>query len=177
MFLVYFWFVEVSKQVVCWRSFKTKQTQLGRGHYLFPICSYSMKSCTWPFCSNKCAILINCFWHLFHFTWYCPCNSDSLLYVKTTSLFHFPSVGGGIDSLTNKTYKNKSQKQIEKQSTRLTKEEMPLMNMERDACKTERKLSRGLTNWRNRITVRVTLKLCTWRALNCARVLAGAAAC
>lgn len=28
-----------------------------------PICSYSMKSCTWPFCSNKCAIFINRLWH------------------------------------------------------------------------------------------------------------------
>lgn len=32
-----------------------------------PICSYSMKSCTWPFCSNKCAIFINCLWRSFHF--------------------------------------------------------------------------------------------------------------
>lgn len=53
---------------------------------------------------------------------------------------------------------------------------MPLMKMERDACKTKRKLSRGLTNWRNIINVRVTLKLCIWRALNCARVSGDAAA-
>lgn len=36
MFLVYFWFVEVSKQVVCWTSFKRQTTQLGLDHYLFP---------------------------------------------------------------------------------------------------------------------------------------------
>lgn len=82
-----------------------KQTQLGLGHYLFPICSYSMKSCTWPFCSNKCAIFINCFWHLFHFILHCPYSSDSLLSVKPHLYFIFQV--GGIDSLTNKTYKKK----------------------------------------------------------------------
>ena len=32
---------------------------------------------------------------------------------------------------------------------------MPLMKVEPDACKTKRKLSRGLTNWRNLINTRV----------------------
>lgn len=49
-----------------------------------------------------------------------------MLSCKTASLSHFPRVGG-TNSLINKTYKKKSQKQIEKQSTWLIKEEMPLM--------------------------------------------------
>lgn len=36
MFLVYFWFVEVSKQVVCRTSFKRPTSQLGLDHDLFP---------------------------------------------------------------------------------------------------------------------------------------------
>lgn len=49
------------------------------------------------------------------------------------------------------------------------------MNVEQDACKTQRKLSRGLTDGRNAINARLTRKLCTRRALNCARVLGCAA--
>lgn len=68
-----------------------------------------------------------------------------MLFCKTASIFHFPRVGG-IDSLTNKTYKKKSQKQIEKQKYMIDQERDALNEMERDACKTKRKLSRGFTN-------------------------------
>lgn len=82
---------------------------------------------------------------------------------ETTPILHFPSVGG-IDSLTNKTHTHKNHKNKLK-STWMTKEEMPLMKTEWDACETKRKLSRGVANWRNRASVRVTLKRCVWRAL------------
>lgn len=89
-FLVYFWFVEVSKQVVRWSSFE-KKTQLAVGHYLFPICSSSMLSCTWPFCSNKCAIFINLFLTLlFHFILHCSFS------VGITGSAAFDGLVGGV---------------------------------------------------------------------------------
>lgn len=56
-----------------------------------PICSYSMKSCTWPFCSNKCAIFINCLWRSFHFISHC---AHGPLLSERSSCSRVPSTGG-----------------------------------------------------------------------------------
>lgn len=84
-----------------------------------PICSYSMKSCTWPFCSNKCAIFINRLRHAFHFT---PRAHSPLLWDQSHSSCVL-SVGG-TDRWTK--HLKKITKTNRKAKPLVPQEEMPL---------------------------------------------------